>query len=85
MDLRPNVERLISNLVNHNGGREAVFNGTKRVDYQMKMAATSYNLKRWVARLAQEAAPEKPKVKDTSLGFGRKGNYRLPAPLPLTA
>jgi IS5 family transposase len=48
MKQRPQVERVIAGLVRYNGARRARFRGLAKVDYQMKMCATSYNLKRWV-------------------------------------
>jgi hypothetical protein len=51
MKLRPHVERIIAALVLHNGARHARFRGLKQVDFQAKMCATAYNLKRWVALL----------------------------------
>jgi len=48
MKLRPQVERVIAGLVLHNGARRAIFRGLEKVDYQVKMQATVYNLKRWL-------------------------------------
>ena len=50
MKLRPQVERIISQLVCHNGARRALFRGKEKVDFQMKMQATMFNLKRWLTR-----------------------------------
>ncbi len=52
MSLRPQIERIISGLVLHNGARRAHFRGSVKVDFQAKMNATAYNLKRWVSLLA---------------------------------
>jgi len=49
MKLRPQIERVIAGLVLHNGARRARFRGLKKVDFQAKMCATAYNLKRWVS------------------------------------
>lgn len=49
MKLRPQVERVIAGLVLHNGARRARFRGLPKVDFQLKMCAAVYNLKRWVA------------------------------------
>ena len=57
MSLRPQVERVISGLVLHNGARRARFRGIVKVDFQAKMNATAYNLKRWVSLL--EGKPTK--------------------------
>ncbi len=48
MKLRPHVERIIAGLVLHNGARRARFRGRPKVDFQLKMCAAVYNLKRWV-------------------------------------
>lgn len=52
MSLRPQIERVISGLVLHNGARRARFRGSVKVDFQAKMNATAYNLKRWVSLLS---------------------------------
>jgi hypothetical protein len=49
MKLRPQVERVISGLVSHNGARRARFRGLEKVNFQAKMCAMAYNLKRWVS------------------------------------
>jgi transposase len=48
MKLRPQVERVIAGLVLHCGARFARFRGLTKVDFQAKMCATAYNLKRWL-------------------------------------
>jgi hypothetical protein len=48
MKLRPQIERVIAGLVLHCGARHAIFRGLEKVDYQAKMCATVYNLKRWL-------------------------------------
>jgi len=55
MKLRPHVERIIAALVLHNGARRARFRGLKKMDFQMKMCASSYNAKRWLVLLAEKA------------------------------
>lgn len=67
MKLRPQVERLIAGLVLHNGARRARFRGLVKVDFQAKMCATAYNLKRWAALLS---------------GKGHKKRRKFGAPLP---
>jgi len=52
MKLRPQVERVIAGLVLRNGARRARFRGLAKVDFQAKMCATAYNLKRWVSLLS---------------------------------
>ena len=81
---RPIIERHIAGLVRYNGAREAIFTGTKKVDYQMKMAGTCFNLKRWVSRLAKEGKSKREKDKSNILSFGRPA-YKLPKPMPLQA
>ena len=54
MKLRPHVERIIAALVGHNGARRARFVGLKKMDFQMKMCAMSYNAKRWLVLLAEK-------------------------------
>lgn len=44
---RGNVERVIANLTRYHGARTATGLGLAHVDFQMKMAATAYNLKTW--------------------------------------
>jgi hypothetical protein len=57
MKLRPQIERIIAGLVLHNDARRARFRGQVKVNFQMKMAATAYNLKRWV--VLQQGKPTK--------------------------
>ena len=57
MKLRPHIERIIACLVRYNGARYTQGYGLVRADFQVKMAATAYNLKHWlVLTLAQERA-----------------------------
>jgi len=52
------VERLIAGLVRYQGARQARRRGQVKADFQMKMAATAYNLKKWIQRLARgDTAP----------------------------
>jgi hypothetical protein len=44
---RANIERHIAALTQHNGARRARFIGLRNVNFQLNMAATAYNLKRW--------------------------------------
>ena len=67
MSLRPQIERIVSGVVLHNGGRRARFRGLVKVDFQAKMNATAYNLKRWVSLLE---------------GKPKKKRRRFSAPLP---
>ncbi|MEA3341868.1 MAG: transposase, partial [Chloroflexota bacterium] len=47
MKLRPNIERIIAGITRHNGGRRARCRGRYKSDFQAKMNATAYNIKRW--------------------------------------
>lgn len=47
MKLRPQVERIIAILTRYNGARRAVADGMANADFQLKMCAMAYNLKRW--------------------------------------
>ncbi len=67
MSLRPQIERIVSGVVLHNGGRRARFRGIVKVDFQAKMNAVAYNLKRWVSLLE---------------GKPKKKRRRFSAPLP---
>jgi hypothetical protein len=55
------VERTIAALMRHNGGRRCRRCGLLMADFQAKMAATAFNLKRWVRLLSlREPAAEIP-------------------------
>jgi IS5 family transposase len=58
---RPRVERIIAALVRYNGARNARRRGKSKCDFQAKMNAVAYNLKKWIKllnpRLAQAASP----------------------------
>jgi IS5 family transposase len=56
---RAAVERIIAALVRYNGARYARRRGLAKVDFQLKMAATAYNLKKWMRLLDQQAAATK--------------------------
>lgn len=51
MKKRPRIELVIAHLVLFHGARRARFRGTKKVDYQLKMAGMTYNVKWWLNRL----------------------------------
>lgn len=57
MPARGNVERIIALLTRYNGARRARFRGRAKVDFQLKMCATAYNLKRWLALERQRKRP----------------------------
>jgi len=45
---RPRVERIIAALVRYNGARDARRRGKFKGDFQAKMNAVAYNLKKWM-------------------------------------
>ncbi|MEZ4730116.1 MAG: transposase [Caldilineaceae bacterium] len=47
LKLRPQIERVIAGLVRFNGARQAKATGVDSADFQAKLAAVAYNLKRW--------------------------------------
>ena len=51
MKLRPHVERIIAGITRHNGGRRARRRGQQKADFQAKMNAMAYNIKRWLRLL----------------------------------
>jgi len=57
MAQRPRVERIIAALVRYNGAREARRRGKFKCDFQAKMNAVAYNLKKWMKLLKQRIAP----------------------------
>ena len=63
---RANIERHIAGLTQHNGARYAKVIGLPKVNFQLNMAATAYNLKRWHVltreqeRLAHKERPPCP-------------------------
>jgi IS5 family transposase len=48
MKRRPHIERIIAALVRYNGARCARRRGLLQADFQAKMDATAYNIKRWL-------------------------------------
>lgn len=62
MQQRPRVERIIAALVRYNGARRAHRRGQAKADFQMKLCATAYNLKKWmqVLRDRESRAKQKP-------------------------
>jgi transposase len=51
MKLRPHIERIIAAIVRHNGGRRARRREKIKADFQAKMNAMAYNIKRWLRLL----------------------------------
>jgi len=56
--LRPMVEQTIAHLVRYNGARRARRRGQLAADFQAKMCAMAYNLKRWMRWVATQAEDE---------------------------
>ena len=48
---RSRVERFVAGLVRYNGARRARRRGLVQADFQAKMNATAFNLKRWMRLL----------------------------------
>ena len=55
--LRPKVEQVIAHLVRYNGARLARRRGQPAADFQAKMCAMAYNLKRWMRTLPLSTQP----------------------------
>jgi hypothetical protein len=58
--LRQRIERVVAELVRYNGARRCRRIGLGPADWQAKMAATSYNLKWWMRRVARAQAQAPP-------------------------
>jgi hypothetical protein len=54
MKKRPRIELVIAHLVLFHGARRARVRGTVKVDYQLKMAGMTYNVKWWLNRLKRQ-------------------------------
>jgi hypothetical protein len=54
MKKRPRIELVIAHLVLFHGARRARVRGTVKVDYQLKMAGVTYNVKWWLNRLKRQ-------------------------------
>lgn len=59
---RPTIERIIAALVRYNGARHATGYGLANADFQLKLAALAFNLKRWhtLHRQKQQAQRYQP-------------------------
>ena len=51
MKLRPIIEQIIAGLTRYNGARRARRRGNDKADFQAKMNATAFNIKRWMSLL----------------------------------
>lgn len=62
MQLRPHIERIIACLTRYNGARQATAFGLKNADFQVRMSALAFNLKRWavLTRLQEKPHPCSP-------------------------
>jgi len=58
--LRQRIERIVAELVRYNAARRCRRTGLDPADWQAKMAATAYNLKWWMRRLARAKAHSPP-------------------------
>jgi len=61
MKKRPRIELVIAHLVLFHGARRARFRGTQKVDYQLKMAGMTYNVKWWLKRLKRKGKLARPR------------------------
>jgi hypothetical protein len=57
MKQRPRIERIIAALVRYNGARYARRRGKLKCDFQAKMNAVAYNLKKWMRVRGREPRP----------------------------
>lgn len=67
MKRRPGVERIIAHLTRYHGVRRARYRGLDKVDYQVKMAAMIYNVRRWL-RLQPKKPPAPSQGEDRLVG-----------------
>jgi hypothetical protein len=67
MAFRSTIERIIACLVRYNGARHATAYGLLKADFQARMAATAFNLKRWAVLMHEKEHPRRAKLApDTS-------------------
>lgn len=59
MALRPHIERIIACLVRYNHARTTRKVGLQNADFQVKMAATAYNLKHWLVLILRREKQQK--------------------------
>ncbi|MFM6175388.1 MAG: transposase [Sphaerospermopsis kisseleviana] len=64
MKLRPHVERIIAAVTRYNGARRAVAYGLDNADFQLKMCAMAYNLKRWHTLVKEKEKAQRYKPPD---------------------
>lgn len=66
MQFRSNIERIIAALVRYNGARHAHSKGTAKADFQARMAATAFNLKKWHKLTLEKEKATRYKPSDSS-------------------
>jgi len=64
MQIRPHVERIIAGLTRYNGARRAEAYGLDNADFQLKMCAMAYNLKRWHTLVKEKEKAQRYKPPD---------------------
>jgi len=57
---RPHIERIIFNLTHLHGARRATAAGQPKADYQLRMAATAFNIRQLLRRKAKQVIKLKP-------------------------
>lgn len=66
MRFRSTIERIIAALVRYNDARRAHSFGTLKADFQVKMAATAYNLKKWHKLMLEKEKARRYQAPDSS-------------------
>ena len=61
MAFRSTIERTIACLVRYNGARHATGYGLPKADFQARMAALAFNIKRWAALMHEKEKPTRVK------------------------
>ncbi len=61
MQLRPHIERIIAILTRYHAARRATAYGLANADFQLKLAAVGFNLKRWHTLHNERSKPKRPK------------------------
>ena len=66
MRFRSTIERIIAALVRYNDARQAHSLGLAKADFQVRMAATAYNLKKWLKLTLDKEKPIRFQPPDTT-------------------
>jgi len=66
MKFRSTIERIIAGLVRYNGARHANGYGVRNADFQVRMAALAFNLKRWAVLSKAKEKRHRPAEPDSS-------------------